>query len=202
MSKWVTDILQILPATLADYHKLAEYHYRTEPIKPVTNIYKINAKIRYLARLIVDPRFQKLGLATWLLKDTLERQHIPIVETLTPIDFTNKMFEKAGFKLYQTPAPPWYNRFTFALESLGLTEQSRVSPLYIHNRLGRLAGTQKTLIENEIKHFIKHFRHRENMPDSMERTKFFLSKLPYPQAYLIWFNPRVPFLPENRGDSL
>lgn len=242
MSKFITDCLEILPATLADYHKLAEYHYRTEPIKPVTQIYKIcgkkphrnafpnpiaiivyrqpipelrprttatkgffhqpagksdrlklvNQKIQYIARLIVDPRFHKLGLATWLLKDTLERQTIPIVETLTPIDFTNKIFQKAGFKLYQTPAPPWYHRFTDALLSLGLTEESLSNPLAVQSRLDRLSPDQTKHIERQIHLFMHHYRHRDNMPRDINRTKFFISKIPYPHAYLIWFNPRVP----------
>lgn len=242
MSKWITNCLEVLPGTLDDYHILSEYHYRTEPVKPVTQIYKIvgtaetkgafpdpmavivyrmplpdirprhtatkgyfkrpasqsdrlklvNEKIQYIARLIVDPRFHRRGLASILLKDSLERQNVPIIETLTPIDFTNKIFQKAGFKLFQTPAPPWYRRLTDMLFLLGLTEQSLTVPLIVHNRISSLQGQSSEHVEKEIHLFLKHYRHRESMPHSFERTEFILSKLPYPQAYLIWFNPRVP----------
>lgn len=242
MSDFITNCLEIVPATLTDYSTLAPYHYRTEPIKPATQIYKVrarapntdafpdpiavivyrkpipdlrprttatkgffhepkslsdrlrlvNKKIEYIARLIVDPRFHKMGLAAWLLRDTLERQHVPIVETLTPIDFTNKIFQKAGFRLYHTTAPTWYKQLTDVLYSLGLTEQAQTNALAVQFRLDRLKGQSAAHVEKEIKAFCNHYRWRDKMPPGIDRTKFFLSKLPYPEAYLIWHNPRVP----------
>lgn len=242
MSDFVVNCLEIVPARLSDYQLLAKYHYRTEPIRPTTQIYKVrakaphtdafpdpiavivyrkplpdirprttatkgffhepkspsdrlklvNEKIEYIARLIVDPRFHKLGLATWLLKDTLDRQYTPIVETLTPIDFTNKIFQKAGFKLYHASAPTWYRRFTDSLYNAGLTDVMLSNPLVTQYRLDCLRGKTAENTEKAIKSFCRHFRHRYNMPPGINRTVFFLSKIPYPEAYLIWFNPRSP----------
>lgn len=152
----------------------------------------VNKKIRYISRLIVDPRFHKQGLATWLLKDTLERQTVPIAETLTPIDFTNKIFQSQGFKLYHTPAPEWYLRFTDALQKARVKLDTINCPPAVHYRLQALDPRQRSFIEKEILLFLSHFRHRKGMENSLDRTAYFCSKLPYPQAYLIWFNPRVP----------
>jgi len=151
----------------------------------------VNKKIRYVSRIIVDPRFHKRGLGSWLLRDALERQTVPIVETLTPIDFTNKIFQKAGFKLYHTPSPDWYQRFTKALTEVHVDLDSISCPPVVHYRIQNVPAGQKKFIENEILRFIEHFRHRKGMKNSPERTAFFCSKIPYPQAYLIWFNPRV-----------
>jgi len=151
----------------------------------------VNQKIRYISRFIVDPRFQKQGLGTWLLKDTLERQTVPIVETLTPIDFTNKIFQKQGFKLYHSPAPDWYNRFTDALIKVNVKLDTLNCPPAVHFRIQNLSPRQKGFIEKEILQFVQHFRHRKGMKNSPDRTAFFCSKLPYPQAYLIWYNPRA-----------
>lgn len=247
MNDFVENCLQILPATLDDYHKLAHYHYRTEPIRPATQIYKINAidrvhdqfpdpiavivyrqpipdirartnatkgyfkyrrtqkemlklvnkKIQYLARLIVDPRFRKLGLATWLLTDTLERQTVPIVETLTPIDFTNKIFQKAGFKLYHTQAPTWYRKFTDALQAIGFEDWNHLLPLTLQNRIDHLEGDQAKWFESQISQFIYHFNPHKKSKPGIDRTDYVLRKLPYPEAYLIWLNPRVPRYDEN-----
>lgn len=152
----------------------------------------VNQKIRYISRVIVDPRFHKLGLATWLLKDSLERQTVPIVETLTPIDFTNKIFQKAGFKLYHSPEPDWYQRFTKALTKVQVKLDTVRCPPAIHFRIQNLSPRQKGFIEKEILLFVEHFRHRKGMKNSLNRTAYFCSKIPYPQAYLIWYNPRVP----------
>lgn len=168
--------------------------------KPRTDIGKlrlVNKKIRYISRIIVDPRFRKLGLATWILKDTLSRQTVPIVETLTPIDFTNKVFQREGFKLYNNPSPDWYTRFTDALQNVQVKLDTLNCPPAVHFRIAHLPPTKKGFIENEILSFIQHFRHRKGMQNSLNRTAFFCSKIPYPNAYLIWFNPRVPPYDQN-----
>lgn len=239
--KLITDCLEIVPGTSADFKLLAHYHYKQETPPPPDQIYKIrgikktkdafpdpigvilysmpiinlhgrtvatsgyfrnarteigrlrlvNKKIRYISRFIVDPRFGKLGLGTWLLKDTLERQTVPIVETLTPVDFTNKIFQKQGFKLYHSPAPDWYLRFANALARVQVKLDTLNCPPAVHFRIQNLSPRQKGFIEKEILLFIAHFRHRKGMLSSPNRTAFFCSKIPYPQAYLIWHNPRA-----------
>jgi len=247
MTEIFTDCLEIECGSLKDYNTLARYHYRTEPIKPVTQIYKVvgrkphrsafpdpiavivyrmpipdlrprtsatkgyfhkpkslserlklaNEKIQYIARLIVDPRFHKMGIASWLLKDSLDRQTVPLIETRTPIDFTNKLFQKAGFKLYRTSAPRWYRQLSDALIRLGLTEESLRIPWFVNNRLKHLSSAQQETIETTIKRFMSHFRHRRDMSPDMKRTEFICSKLQYPEAYLLWQNPRTPKYNEN-----
>ena len=242
MTKFVPNILEVVPGTLTDYRRLSEYHYRTEEIRPFTNIYKVKARyphhrsfpdpiavivyrmpvselrarskptggffdrpthrsdrlklinqnIRYLCRLIVVPQFRRLGIGTKLVSETLRLQTVPIVETLTPIDFTNRLFKKCGFEIHYMSAPPWYRRFTNALRDIGLSDWNYMLPSTLQNRLDSLNNEQADFIENEIKQFLHHFRRKETIPPGIERTKFVLSKIPYPKAYLIWFNPTVP----------
>ncbi len=152
----------------------------------------VNHNIRYIARIIVDPRFRALGIATKLLTESLKLQTIPIVETLIPLDWTTKLFQKAGFKLYTTPAPPWYRRFIELLTNIGFENWEFLLPDTLHKRLEHLQPEEFDNTEKEIKAFIGHFRHRKTMPPGLERCKYILSKIPYPEAYLIWSNPRVP----------
>lgn len=242
MEDLISNCLEIVPSSLADYKIIAHYHYVKDAPGPTEQVYKIrgipstgktfpdpmgiilysmpitnlhsrntatkgyfrkmpseigrlrevNKKIRYISRIIIDPRFQKMGLGTWLLKDTLERQHVPIVETLTPVDFTNKMFQKAGFKFYLAPSPEWYKRFTNALTDVKIKIENVDSPWAVHHRIKQMSPRQKGFIEKEILLFVSHFRHRKGMKNSLNRTVFFCSKIPYPQAYLIRFNPNIP----------
>lgn len=166
----------------------------------IGNLRLINSKIRYISRFIVDPRFQKMSIGTGLLQETLRRQSVPIVETQTPIDFTNKIFQKAGFHLSYTPTPPSYSRFLQALESIGLNEQSTSCPPAVHARLNALQGEKRELIEKQILAFLNPFRHRKDMEHSLERTAHFCSKIPYPRAYLIWHNPRAPRYDQTQSD--
>jgi len=242
MIKFVHNVLEVVPGTLADYQKLSEYHYRTEEIRPATSIYKvkaryphhkafpdpiavvvyrtpipflrardratndyfrtpetrskklrlINQKVRYLARLIVLPQFRRLGIGTKLVSETLSLQTVPIIETLTPIDFTNHLFKKCGFKIHYIEASTGYRRFTQFLVSIGLIDWNTLLPSTLQHRLESLANSESVRAEHEIRTFLKHFQRRYNMPPGLERCKYLLSKLPASQAYLIWFNPKIP----------
>ena len=158
----------------------------------IGNLRLVNKKIRYISRIVVDPRFQKCGLGTWLLKDSLKRQTVPIVETLTPIDFTNKIFQTQGFKLYLSPAPDWYRRFTDALTTVNVKLDSLRCPPAVHYRIRHLSPRQKGFIEKEILSFLQHFRHRKGQKNTLNRTVYLCSKIPYPEAYLFWQNPQTP----------
>jgi len=149
----------------------------------------INKNIRYLARLIVDPRFWRHGLATKLILETIQLQEVPLIETITPIDWTNDMFQKCGFEIFFTPAPKWYRRMTTAIRELGLTPDANLLPIILHKRIKNLHGSQRDFIENEIKQFLHQYRHMHDLKPCIERAKFILSKIPYPEAYLLWRNP-------------
>jgi len=160
----------------------------------------INHDITYACRLIVDPRFWRLGIGTLLLKDGLDRQTCPIVETLTPIDFTNKMLQKAGFKLYMRRTPKWYAVMKNALLATGLTEQSFQCPSVVHYRLLHLRDKAQAQMEKSIHSFLSHFRSHDHLENSLERTTYLLYQLAYPKAYLIRFNPNLPDFFEKRGN--
>ncbi|MBA7618968.1 hypothetical protein ES703_26300 [subsurface metagenome] len=247
MSKIIPDILEVVPGTLKDYHKLAEYHYLPKRLRLVSNVFKIkarypyhksfpdpigvnvykmpipelrsrsaatngyfrtpatksermklvNSNIRYAARLIIDPRFRKMGVATKLVKESMEQMNIPIIETLTPIDFTNEMLVKLGFELYYTPAPTWYRPFVQTLRALGLTPDYMLLPSTLTRRIQRLKGERRENTEHQIQSFLHQFKRRQFMPAGIERARFILSKIPFPEAYLIWFNPKIK-LPKTR----
>ena len=84
----------------------------------------VNKHIRYIARIIIDPRFQKIGLGTLLLNRSLEMQTIDLIETLTPVSQAHSIFLNCGFKAYITPSPYRYRQMKAALWNIGLTTQS------------------------------------------------------------------------------
>ena len=179
------------PLTNIRPRRTATKRYFTRPKTIQARLKLINKKILYLARIIIDPRYQKKGLGTWLLLSTLEQMTIPIIETLTPIDFTDKLFHKVGFKRYLTPAPQHYKKFTDAMLEIGIQESWYRVPWFIENRLRQLEPNTKKTIEKTIVDFLNHFKNAKDLPPGMERTKLFCSKIPYPECYQVWFNPRV-----------
>jgi hypothetical protein len=160
------------------------------------NLRLLNDYVLYLARLITDPRFLRQGIATYLLKKTLEQLTCPIVETLTPIDFTNNMYVKAGFELHYQRAPLKFNRLMYAFRYVGLNVRDTTTRELIDGRLSTLPQQQRKYIEREIRTFLTGFRNADRFKPGPERTKFILSKVPPPEAYLIWFNPTSPLAGE------
>ena len=156
------------------------------------NLRLLNAYVLYLARLITDPRYLRKGIGTMLLKETLSRLQIPIVETLTPIDFTNRMYTNAGFEIYYTPASRKYTRLMNAFRGVGLDVHDTTSRELIDMRLNMLQPIRREFIEKEIKLFLAGYRNADRFQPGPERTKYILSKVPPPEAYLIWFNPNAP----------
>jgi hypothetical protein len=144
----------------------------------------------YLTRLITDPRFVRKGLATKLVRESLELLDIPLVEVLTPIDFTNHMYQKCGFEMHYTPAPVKYRRLMNAFRIVGLNVTETMPPEQIDYRLSKLPPAMGLYIENEIARFLGGFRNAARFSPGKARTRFILSKVPPPEAYLLWFNPR------------
>lgn len=160
----------------------------------------VNEKILYAARIIIDPRFWKRGLAHWLQSETLKLQTVPIVETLTPIDFTYKLLLPDGFKRYYNPAPSYYTRFHNTLLSIGITEAEIRTPRIAHQHFMMMHEPHHSTFEKEITRFLKHFKNSPVDNFELPRTAYALSKLPYPQSYFIWFNPRVMCYDHDRAD--
>lgn len=152
----------------------------------------VNKYIRYAARIIVDDRFRHLGIATWLARDTLPLQGVPVVETLTPIDWTTDMLERIGFRSYPNPAPAYYRRFTDTLNKCGIHPELYRHPQLVNLRIEKLSSSIKSTVLYEMQRFVNHFKSHCASPHSLERTEYILGKLPYPQLYSIWFHPDLP----------
>lgn len=239
------DVLVLSVGTKTDYLKLAQYHYRTENIGPVSLVYKISARfpytnvfpdplavnvysppiarlkirntvlkhlfvncvtqadrlavvnknILYGSRLIVDPRFRRFGLARKLLEESMARIKIPIIETLTPIDPTNKLLESLGFTKYYNPAPTRYRRLRNYLLSLGISEENLRDPVIVHSRLCCLSDKDKADFEHQLQMFSWSLRKHEREQHSIKRTKYIVGKLYYPEAYFVWYNPSAVLSP-------
>ncbi|GAJ14715.1 unnamed protein product, partial [marine sediment metagenome] len=59
---------------------------------------------------------------------------------------------------------------------------------------------ERSLFEKEIRAFLRHFKNAPIDNWELPRTEYALSKLPYPQSYFIWFNPRVPRYDSDRAE--
>ena len=154
-----------------------------------TRLSLINANIRCIARVIIEPRFRGLGLAARLVRETMAKLNMPIVEALAVMGHVNPFFEKAGMTVYTAPPTTRVVQMTEAFSLAGIEASQLIDVKRVHRKLLRLSQAKTKFIESQIRKFMQSYGKQRHMPPSLERTRFVLSKLTARPAYYIWFNP-------------
>ena len=154
-----------------------------------TRLALINRLIRCIGRVIIEPRFRGLGLASRLVRQTMPKMDAPIIEAMAVMGLVNPFFEKAGMNAFTAKMPARCVRLIEALGIVGLAETELIDPHKVWRKLNQMPKVQAEFIEFEIKRFLQSYGSRRNMPPSLERTRFILSKLTARPVYYIWFNP-------------
>jgi hypothetical protein len=155
-----------------------------------TQLALINANIRRISRLIIDPRFRGLGLAGRLVRETMPLVNVPIVEAVAVMGWINPFLERAGMKAYKAQPSETGVQFTEALSIIGIEQAGLIDPEWVQRKFDRLDDSQARFIEHQIQLFLKSHGRRRDMPPGLERTRYILTKLTARPVYYVWFNPK------------
>jgi len=158
-----------------------------------TQLALINKNIRRISRVIIEPRFRGLGLASRLVRETMPQMNVPIVEAIAVMGLVNPFFEKAGMKAYKAKMPARCVQLVEALSMVGIEKDLLIDPQKAQERLGQLQGPEAEFIKLQIRNFLQSYGKRRQMPAGLERTIYTLSKLTLRPVYYIWFNPTIAF---------
>ena len=159
-----------------------------------TQLALINKNIRCISRVIIEPRFRSLGLASRLVRETMPRMNVPIVEAMAVMGLVNPFFEKAGMKAFAAKMPARCVQLIEALSMVGVERRELIDPQKVQTRLDRLPVGKAEFIELEMKRFLQSYGRRRNNQAGLERTRYVLSKLTARPVYYIWFNPKLKLL--------
>ncbi len=151
----------------------------------------INTNIRRISRLIIEPRFRGLGLASRLVRETMPLVNVPIVEALAVMGWVNPFFERAGMKAYKAKLSEASVQFIEALSIIGIEQAELIDPEQVQRKLERLGDSKARFIEKQIRHFLKSHGRRRDMPPGLERTQYILTKLTARPVYYIWYNLKI-----------
>jgi len=155
-----------------------------------TQLALINANIRRISRVIVEPRFRGLGLASRLVRETMPLVNVPIVEALAVMGWVNPFFERAGMKAYKAQPSAASVQFIEALSIIGIEQAELIDPERVQRKFDLLGDCEAQFIEHQIQQFLKSHGRRRDMPPGLERTRYILTKLTARPVYYIWFNPK------------
>jgi len=98
---------------------------------------RINAELRCISRVIVDPRYRGLGIATRLVRAYLDAPMSPATEAVAAMGAICPFFERAGMSAYRVPMHKADARLADAVEAAGfepwmLADAERAGALAAH----------------------------------------------------------------------
>ena len=103
----------------------------------------INNNIRNISRVVLEPRFRGLGLAAWLVRETLPLVNVPIVEAMAVMGHVNPFFERAGMKAYEAKEPLRCVQLIEAFSAVGITKEILIDPRAVQKKLDALPKQAK-----------------------------------------------------------
>jgi GNAT superfamily N-acetyltransferase len=156
-----------------------------------TRLALVNRSIRCISRVIIEPRFRGLGLASRLVRETMPEMRVPIVEAMAVMGMVNPFFERAGMTAYRAPMPARCVQVIEALSRVGIEEELLIDAVEVQKRIDRLQQEETAFINNQIRVFLQSYGKRRHMPAGLERTRYVLSKLTDRPVYYIWFNTEL-----------
>ncbi len=149
----------------------------------------LNAHVRTIRRVVVDPRYRGLGLASRLVRETRTQLGVPIIEALATMGHVHPFFERAGMRAFCAPPTRHVTQMAAALEVVGLGPRWWVDPVAIHRRIGRLDTRQRAFLDEQMKRFCAAYGTRRHMSAGPERTAYVLSRLSERPVYYVWTRP-------------
>lgn len=156
-----------------------------------TRLTLINKNIRCISRVIIEPRFRGLGLASRLVRETMSEMDVPIVEAMAVMGMVNPFFEKAGMKSFAAKMPVRCVKLIEAFSTVGIEEEELIDAEGVQRKIERLGRQEGEFIESEVGRFLQSYGERRYEGASLKQTRFVLSKLTFRPVYYIWFNKNL-----------
>ena len=152
----------------------------------------LNAHVRRISRVIIEPRHRGLGLAVRLVRDTLPTVGATLIETSAAMGYLHPFFERAGMRAFAPSPDAMRDRLCQTLIAAGIDELLWIDPATAQERLDGLAGPLRDEVDQAMRLFVNRFGQRRAMPPGLERTAFVLNRLGPVPRYYAWLNPQRP----------
>jgi GNAT superfamily N-acetyltransferase len=152
----------------------------------------LNRHVRCISRVIVDPRWRNLGLASWLVGQTMPRLNIAMIESMALMGHFHPFLENAGMRQFIPPQNPKTEKLIAAMESLNIKRDIWYDPNKVQAKIDALSNKDTQLLNRRINAFLGRFGRRRHQSPGLERTAFILEHLAHPWTYFAWLNPAKP----------
>ncbi len=162
-----------------------------------TELALLNRNVRCIARLAIEPPFRGIGLATRLVRETLGRVEVPLVEALAVCSAVHPFFERAGMQPFAPRASVEHATLLEALSVVGIDARANddsplpIDPQALQQRIDALPSDEAAFLERAIQGVLKSHGTRRTMPGGLERTRYLLRRLTQRPMYYLWRHPTL-----------
>ena len=146
----------------------------------------IGAKFRTISRVIIDPRYRGLSLASRLAAATMPMMGTEFVESQAVMGHVTGFFERAGMRPFYGKRPERVARLAEALGVVGISEERFVEPTWVHEEIGRLGRQEREFVERHFCDFLGLSKKWRKAPHSIERTRKVLRAMTPRPVYYLW----------------
>ncbi|MDI6450139.1 ParB/RepB/Spo0J family partition protein [Anaerobaca lacustris] len=157
----------------------------------------LNRNVRCIARLAIEPPFRGIGLATRLVRETLGRVEVPLVEAMAVCGAVHPFFERAGMQPFTPRASVEHATLLEALSAVGIDARANgdsplpIDPQALQQRIDTLPSVEAAFLERAIQGVLKSHGTRRTMPSGLERTRYLLTRLTQRPMYYLWRHPTL-----------
>lgn len=156
----------------------------------IANLRRLNRCMRCISRVIIEPRWRGLGLATWLVQETLPMLDVPMIESMALMGRFHPFLERAGMRRFDPPENPNADALRLGLAGLGIEPEIWYDPRAVRARIDAMCDSRQALIDSLMRRFLGAFGLRRKMEAGLERTAFVLEKLSLRWSYFLWQKPK------------
>ena len=128
--------------------------------------HRLNAELRCISRVIVEPAHRGMGIATHLVRSYLASPLTPATEALAAMGRISPVFERAGMTAQALPIPVRHQRLLDVLEAVGIEPWRLAQPSVLVARVGRLEDAKRRLVEGELSRWANASRATRRMTDA------------------------------------
>jgi hypothetical protein len=151
----------------------------------------LNSHVRCISRIIVNPQWRGLGIASWLVRATMPVMDVAMIESMATMGRFHPFLERAGMRPYCPPQDPVAEKLIAALESLNIGRNFWHDPDKVQLKMDCLFEKEARRLDRAIKAFLGRFGKRRKMLWSIERTTFILEHMAQSWTYFAWLNPKI-----------
>ena len=156
-----------------------------------TQMALINKNIRRISRVIIEPKFRCLGLASRLVRETLPLLQTPVIEALAVMGEVNPFFEKAGMTRFEAKTPARCVQMLEAFDAVGIGKDELVNAAQLHKKIECLPQQKKIFTARQIQQFLLSYGRNRNLQNGKEQAAFVISKLGTRPVYYVWLNEKI-----------